>query len=105
MKDVQVISYGRIYYDLTLDFYKKAPRLYENIKIDIMLKELQERGMYLQKCNKPTKKGTNMRFKAITKKEEFDKKMNAIVEYTKDINKQLGTSFRIEFASESDPQK
>lgn len=95
MNDVKVISYQINYYDLNLALFKQKRRLYEIVKIEIMLKELQERGMYAHKINKPTKNGTSIKFKALETVERYKLEMQKIIDYTRTINKEFGYSFKI----------
>jgi phenylalanyl-tRNA synthetase alpha subunit len=93
MGTVKCIEYNKQYYKLDLKLYKEDRRLYELVKINLWLKELQDKYYFAKRWNKPTLKGTNVKFKAVETKEEYQDALKKIRDYVKQINAEFGFNF------------
>jgi formyltetrahydrofolate synthetase len=98
MKAPICLSYGKQYHKLDLKLYNSNRNLYELTKINIMFNEIQEKGFYISKWNKPTKKGTHITCKVITSVEKYEEELQKVKDYILQINKELDLKIVIEKA-------
>lgn len=75
---------------LDKDLFEKAKVIYEQLLVDVRLKELQKTGGYMVKRNKPTRKGTKIKFEVVKNKNQYLEELNRII---KD-GEVLGLSFK-----------
>jgi hypothetical protein len=83
--------------ELDLKLFKVSPLVYETAKLGICIKELMQKGFYLKKWNKPTKKGTLARFELCKNQSDFDSKYKDLVEQLENLkSKNRGDSNKTE---------
>lgn len=79
MTNPKIIRCQLTYTGLTKKEYEKNPKLFETIVIYIRLDELQEKGMYMKKRNKPTRFGTAITFEPVRSQEEYKTELEKII--------------------------
>ena len=92
MSKITVFEFTKDYYLLTAKLKKDKPMSYLAGLLLIKSKELK-RGYYAYKINKPTSKGTRIKFKPIESKEQANEKV-------KEINKEIQAFNSESFAHE-----
>ena len=93
---VGCMGYGLQFDKLDLKAFKENRRGFEDAKLSILLEEWQK-GYYVSRWNKATKKGTNIACKKIQSKEQSDKELGKIEDYMKEVNKEFGFTFKFEY--------
>jgi hypothetical protein len=86
---------------MDLDFYKADRRMYEYVKLEIWLKELYK-GYFVKKWNKPTKKGSSVKFRVLDDKNSFKDKLKEIEDYMNSLNDECNFGFHFETNKDSE---
>jgi hypothetical protein len=94
------LAYGKQYHKLNLNLFKSNRKLYELTKIHIMFDEIQERGFYISRWNKPTKTGTNITCKVINSVERYQEELQKVKDYMLKVNKEFEFGFQIKAGEE-----
>ena len=92
---VGVLSFGLCNDNLTPKFQKFFPVDFEMIKVNMWIKIICHNA-YVFKWNKPSKEGLRCKCKPFENKSQADAELKKLSEYVEDINKRLGTKFRLE---------
>ena len=93
MGTLKCIEYNKQYYKLDLKLYKEDRRLYELVKINLWLRELQDKYYFATRWLIPTRKGTNVKFTAVETKEQYQEALQKIRDYVKQVNAEFGFNF------------
>ena len=80
MAGVTILKYQMTYSGMTKKLYEEKPRIYQVALIDIRLHELQKKGCYVQKINKPNRNGTSITFTQAKTAEEYQQELQKIIE-------------------------
>jgi hypothetical protein len=83
--ECKVISYMRTYTMMDLKLFKLTPKVYEIAKIAAMIAELK-RGFKMIRCNKPTKKGTSIKFVTIIDPKDVEIELQKLQDSIKTLN-------------------
>ena len=93
MGTVKCIEYNKQFHKMDLKLFQDDRRTYELVKINLMLRELQDKYFFATRWNKPTRKGTNVKFTAVETKEQYQEAKQKIIDYVKQINAEFGFNF------------
>lgn len=80
MGGIRIIKYQMTYSGMTKKLYEENPNIYQRALIDIRLHELQAKGCYVQKMNKPNRNGTAITFAQVKDGEEYQTELQKIIE-------------------------
>lgn len=89
MERIRVKGYQVLYPQMCKKAFEISEELYNMALIKIRLEELQERGAFLHKIGKPTRKGTKMTFNTVNNTVEYERELQKIV----DDGEKLGLKF------------
>lgn len=79
MEGVRVLNYQTRYHKLTKKLYEEAPDTYNAAMVFVRLDQLQERGCYMVKANKPSNSGTLITFAPVKDAEEYKAELDKIM--------------------------
>ena len=85
---VTLYEYQIEYPRMTKQLYENDTKIWDAVMLRIRIQELNK-GFYLRKMNKPQKKGTVLTFRACKDISEWEKELEKLKEYAKQIGHEL----------------
>ena len=76
----KVIGYQMTYHKLRKSLSIKDPKAYAMMMVIARFNELRNRGAYMTKCGKPTRKGTTITFEVVKDAKQFQEEWNKCIE-------------------------
>lgn len=75
----EILAYQLKFPKLTKELFDEQNDLFKKVVINIRLDELQEKGAYLCRINKPSRNGTKLNFRVVRNSDEFKTELGKII--------------------------